>query len=362
MLDICFSILDKSPACHEVGASQTRDAIVPKVSLYRLNHVGRVYAAHEKALVPFEDILRRCGISPQLLEKSESKTDLIREAAVIEQVCEILGDASFAARAALSGQGSKTLTAYLVRSSETLGGALQLAQRYYTLEDTDMRFDLIMEDEQPVIVLGSRRFAAGQGARYREFLIFGLFTRARQIAGPNLGALTVEIESTDHTHSDALAEQAGCEVIGSAGRYALRLPKGAMNFRIDTADPVLLDYLRAQGEVRLSQSPETDHGISGKIVNILTECLPGRVPKGDEVAKQLGMTRRTMTRHLSSEGTSFKELLDSARCNMAKTLIKRGEGIAQIAFMLDFADQAAFSVAFKRWTGESPGSFRKAMR
>jgi AraC-like DNA-binding protein len=46
---------------------------------------------------------------------------------------------------------------------------------------------------------------------------------------------------------------------------------------------------------------------------------------------------------------------------MAKALIKRGEGIAQVAFMLDFADQAAFSVAFKRWTGETPAKYRKSV-
>ena len=49
-----------------------------------------------------------------------------------------------------------------------------------------------------------------------------------------------------------------------------------------------------------------------------------------------------------------------ARCQLTKSLIKSREGSAQVAFMLDFADQAALSVAFKRWTGRTPSEFRAA--
>ena len=97
-----------------------------------------------------------------------------------------------------------------------------------------------------------------------------------------------------------------------------------------------------------------------KVVALVRQQLPGHLPSGDEVAEQLFMTRRTLTRRLGAEGTSYKALAEGARCELAKSLLKGQSNIAQVAFLLDFSDQAAFSVAFKRWTGTTPAQFKRA--
>lgn len=335
---------------------------MPRVSVHRLKHIGRVYTEWPNAPASYDSVLRTCGIGPDLLERADATVDLIREAAVVDKCCEELANPTFAMQAALAAKGAQTLMAYLAASSETVREALELARRYYALEDPDLRFDLYFEDDHPVIGLGSRVYAAGQNARYREFLIFGMFRRVQQIAGPGLDPMAVEIDCADTGYCNRLADLAGCEVYCQRSRYALHLPKDALAFPILTADKALLGHLLQQGESRLSSRSDAAQGVSGRIRHILASSMPGRVPHGDEIAQQLGMARRTMTRHLSAEGTSYKALLDHTRCGMAKALIKRGEGIAQVAFMLDFADQAAFSVAFKRWTGETPAKYRKSVQ
>ncbi len=79
------------------------------------------------------------------------------------------------------------------------------------------------------------------------------------------------------------------------------------------------------------------------------------------MAAEPELTRRTLTRRLAAEGTSYKTLLDGTLCTLSKRFLRNGDSIAQIAFMLGFSDQAAFSVAFKRWTGASPARYRRSL-
>mgnify|MGYP001814543728 CR=1 FL=1 len=193
-------------------------------------------------------------------------------------------------------------------------------------------------------------------------LIFGLYRRTRQITGDGLAPVVVELETDDREHCRQLSMISGCPVEGEHAEYALRLPANALKFPIPTADPALLNHLHKHGEEQLRDHGVTAQNISDRAVALLHDRLPGRVPSGDNVAAELGMTRRTLTRRLAAEGTNYRALLEGVQCELSRRLLRSGESIAQIAFMLDFADQAAFSVAFKRWTGETPARFRRTKR
>ena len=79
----------------------------------------------------------------------------------------------------------------------------------------------------------------------------------------------------------------------------------------------------------------------------------------DSVARALGLSRQTLYRRLKAEGTTFEQVLDGLRRRLALRFIEE-EGIAvkEAAWRLGFSDPAAFSRAFKRWTGRSPGATR----
>ena len=77
------------------------------------------------------------------------------------------------------------------------------------------------------------------------------------------------------------------------------------------------------------------------------------------VARALGMSRQTLYRRLKAEGVTFEEILDAKRRQLAvRYLGLDGVSVKAAAYRLGFSDPAAFSRAFKRWTGISPSSFR----
>ncbi|MDV7143840.1 helix-turn-helix domain-containing protein [Tropicimonas sp. TH_r6] len=333
---------------------------MPRVSSYRLRGIARVYDAEPGARIPFSELLEMAGASAEALDNPDSTYELLHEADVVERACRELKDKTFAARVGLTTRPPGTLVAYLVSASATLQEALTLSKRFYAMQDPDVQIGMTESASGPKITLGSKVIPAHQYPRHREMLVFGLFRRVQQITADGLWPISVEIDSDDLDHCRHLSELAGCAVKGNCAGYALQLPPGAMEFPIPTADPALLGHLRQHGETQMRTRPASEKSLSERVTDLLKERLPGRVPNGDMVAAEIGMTRRTMTRRLTAEGTSFKALLEGTQCDLAKRLLRNGESIAQIAFALDFADQAAFSVAFKRWTGETPARYRRS--
>jgi AraC-like DNA-binding protein len=78
----------------------------------------------------------------------------------------------------------------------------------------------------------------------------------------------------------------------------------------------------------------------------------------ETVTRALGVSRRTLSRRLAEEGTSFRHILDDVRREFACALLQdRSLSIADVAFFLEYSEPAAFNRSFRRWTGQTPRAF-----
>ena len=149
-----------------------------------------------------------------------------------------------------------------------------------------------------------------------------------------------------------------CPVVFGGDRHALRLPADRLDQSLPGRDPVTAAAAEAQCRRLLeSLSP------AGSLVTRLRRYMldhPGRLPTQDEAARRLGLSRRSLRRRLAEEGTGFRALLDEVRFGLVTGYLENTPlSLDEIAARTGFSDAANLSHAFRRWTGESPGSWRR---
>ncbi len=114
-------------------------------------------------------------------------------------------------------------------------------------------------------------------------------------------------------------------------------------------DQVMIEYL---GKL------DKDNTID-RVRAVMIDMLPSGGVTDEKVAAQLNMSGRSLQRRLKEAGTTFRMLIEGVRRDLASTYVRDpGIELVEIAFLLGFSDQSAFSRAFKRWTGCTPSEFR----
>jgi AraC-like DNA-binding protein len=230
---------------------------------------------------------------------------------------------------------------------------------------------------------------------------FGDFGRLLVDAGPQTGGYRPEPRGADlwivdQGAEDALAELTFAHLISGTrrsgfGPWPTRLhlrrpvPPGAAHYQAILGVPVIFesrcnalvgDAARMTAPVRRGQpslrNVLADHArlmlraldLSGTTSARVEKLLVARLPTGTAAAGQIaaacGIDRRTLHRRLRQEGTTYVNLLASVRRRLAIYLlgVKRMP-VNRVAYDLGFSDPAAFSRAFKRWTGLNPSDAAK---
>jgi AraC-like DNA-binding protein len=100
-----------------------------------------------------------------------------------------------------------------------------------------------------------------------------------------------------------------------------------------------------------------------KVMLAITQQLHGEVPTIEAIARSLTISVRQLQRELQTENTSYQQLLDETRRKLALRHLQNQEtSIHDVAFLLGFSEPSAFHRAFKRWTEQTPRSYRSALR
>ena len=151
----------------------------------------------------------------------------------------------------------------------------------------------------------------------------------------------------------------GAPIFFNSNMNALSLDEEFLKVSLPRANPHLSKALTAHAE-ELLKNLESSKTTRSEVEKLLTANLQSGATSVDVIARQLGMSRHTLFRRLKAEGVTFEKVFDELRHRMAvKYLEERKLSVNETAYLVGFSDPAAFSHAFKRWTGHSPVTIRK---
>jgi AraC-like DNA-binding protein len=158
-------------------------------------------------------------------------------------------------------------------------------------------------------------------------------------------------------HGDRYPEFFGKHLVFGSHANAIEFEAGEFRRNWNYGDPMIANIARRELDDSL-QTLEEPEGLKRRIKAIVLG-REGGFPRQEVVASELHMTPRTMARYLQRQGTSYQELLDTLRRDLAEEYLKNpGRTIDEVADRLGYSSAANFGRAFKKWTGMPPSEYR----
>lgn len=157
---------------------------------------------------------------------------------------------------------------------------------------------------------------------------------------------------------DRVAHKLGFDLEFEADRTEIFLNPVLMNKPLKKADPQTTRLITEFCEQQLSELT-AEVSVVGA-VSALIYAQISAPPTLDQAAAKIGLSSRSLRRHLQSSGTTYQSILNDARKALATKLLRdTDEPVSAIAYEVGFENPSHFGRAFKKWSGHSPSEFRE---
>jgi AraC-like DNA-binding protein len=316
------------------------------------------YARAKAAGIALDPLLRTAGLTPHQIEDPRNAIKVRDQIKFLNLAAAALKDDllgfHLAQTADLRDLG---LLYYVFASSEELIDALQRAARYSSIVNEGISLRCI---DGRAVRISFHSVGVGRHLdRHQiECSMTALVRMCQQLTGLRL--LPNRVRLMHHRARNAeFAKFFGVHVQFGASADDITFSNVVSRTPAVSADSHLNRLLISYCEEAVSHRPGIRGSFRSSVENAVVPVLPHGKARAGEIARQLGVSERTFARRLALEGLSFSELLDSLRSDLGhRYLADRDLMISQIAWLLGYRDVAAFSHAFKRWTGKTPSTAR----
>ncbi|MFG1999253.1 AraC family transcriptional regulator ligand-binding domain-containing protein [Spirillospora sp. NPDC048911] len=301
--------------------------------------------------------LRGTGIAPATLEDARATIRLEQELALARNVIGELAHIPalglvMAARYRLSVYGA---LGWGMLCSPSVRDALTFAGRYLDL--TYSCCAITTEEDDGVLLL---RISGGRlPADVRGFFAERTLSATIRLLGDLISGdgwlVGVGMAGPRPPHAGLYEDTFGVTVSFGGGGHTVRVDPDVLSEPMPLANRPMLDMIEDQCRQLLRQ-----RRAQLTLPDVLREHVLRRLPalpSMGSAASDLGMSERTLRRRLAEEGSSFSAIVMAARRELAEELLLQGVPSLQVARQVGFAGPAAFTHAFRRWTGSSPREF-----
>lgn len=305
------------------------------------------------------DLLREVGLRRSDVADPEARVPYAAVLRLIERAAALVGDPALGLRLGASYRARESgLLGFVMLNSSTLMDALHNLQRYFRVVGDGE--DIEIEGSGPHLILKFRETDPSlRGLRHNSEYVAAIVVRAcREMTRKRVSPLRVEFMHGRPNARIDYERYLGCPVRFHADWDALVYDAKAAGLSVVGADNALLKVLERACRLVIGPVPKKRqlvHDVRGLVTDRLTKG-PIRI---DDIARDLGMSGKTLERRLGEEDTSFSALLDDIRSGLARRYLAETDfRLEQVAYLTGYSEPAALVRAFKRWTGATPIRYR----
>ncbi|MFJ8953034.1 AraC family transcriptional regulator [Streptomyces sp. NPDC102381] len=183
----------------------------------------------------------------------------------------------------------------------------------------------------------------------------------RILIGPEFTPLSASLLHRPGAPTATYEDYFGCPVAVEQDHWGFRFSSGVLNRPVEGSDPAVrrlaLEYLSGMVGGALG------NGLPAEVRSTVKRALPTRRFSLEDVADSFALHPRTLQRQLAAHGTTFQEIVDDVRHELADRYLRTtAMPLAQLADVLGYSEQSSFSRSCRRWFGCSPQAQRAAAK
>ncbi len=308
---------------------------------------GILQAAERQGLVLPDELRERAC--------AEERTPMALQDEIWEHYCSAAGDPLAGLKLGLSLQvGHLDLVGMLLMSCETQGEALDLLLDYHPIVGEGGDFSLHYQGEY--CLLAYEPFYQVRRRERVDAVLSCVLNMARWVTGNRFEVKHVQYVASAPGNRGDYEQLLGAPVLFDAASNGLVFEPALQATPLIQANSAMRDQLRVLADQMLAELERI--GLSAQVQALICQH-PGWGK--ERIADQLGMSGRHLVRKLQEEGATFKLLRSRLLQRLAEEQLLAGAAVADIAEKLGFSDESAFSKAFKRWAGQTPGQYRDSV-
>jgi AraC-like DNA-binding protein len=307
-------------------------------------------------------LLSAVGLSPSLLQVPQARVSAKHYGELWRLIALTLDDEFFGQDSRRMKSGSFAMQCHAVLSCKTLKQALERSLRFYALILDDISGTLVSDGKLARVVLSERVHGTNHRVFAHELLLMLLHGLACWLVGRRIPIVRADFCYPEPAHSAEYRVMYSTQLSFNRPNTVISFDAGYLDLPVVQDEHTLKEFLRTAPENILVKY-KNGKSLTARIRRRLRQLLPGDLPECEVIAEELHMTPATLRRRLADEGESYQSIKDHLRRDLAISYLSHSErSVLDIALELGFAERSAFHRAFRKWTGASPGEFRRSLR
>lgn len=310
-------------------------------------------------------LLKAAGIGPGLMQTPDARLPFRQFQDLMAAAKAACNEPALALHFGASAPFSEvSIVGLIAYAAETMGEAFEQTNRYARLvievdsqDEAANRFAIVRRPDG--VWIEDRRRNPNDFPELTESTWVRFITdRARAFPDRAPHVLEVHMTHPRPVHGDAYDAFFSVPVVFGAPWNAIRIKESWLSEPTGLTNRYAFGVFSTHADALLEELMEAKT-VRGRIEATLIPILHTGNVSITEIARRLGFSRSTLHRRLKAEGVQYEMILDDLRRRMALDYLgSRKVSVNEAAYLTGFSDASAFSRAFRRWTGTSPGRYR----